>query len=184
MKTPKQRKHSATKAEIEVAKDLGGRKTFLSGAGMDKADVVVGSKFATIDGRLQELPGLTFRIEVKTTAADSFTFKIQDWIDVVASADKAGQIPVFVIKTSIDALARSYAVVPYALISEKLGAIPISSGDELKKSTKIGPTSLSEYWCLNQLRRVTLSERKKHDVVIMEYARFVEWFGSIARELK
>ena len=82
MHTPKQRRKLAAKAESRVAKDLGGKKVFNSGAGFEKSDVRVPGKL---------------RSEVKHTSKNSYTFKIQDWIDLLLAALSYGEYPIFVI---------------------------------------------------------------------------------------
>lgn len=84
MATPKILKRRATREERKVAADLGGRRVPLSGAGLEKGDVVIPSN------------GLySFRLEVKTTALDSYTLSSNDWSDVVRSALRSGQTPLF-----------------------------------------------------------------------------------------
>jgi hypothetical protein len=110
----KKRKATATKAEQRVADDLGGKRTFLSGAGDDKGDVKTSRRTKTkSSGEVVELPN--FRVEVKTTANGFFTFTHGDWSDIVRSAQRSGHIPLFVIQL---ASGSRIAAIPFWLFKQ------------------------------------------------------------------
>ncbi len=88
----------ARKFEDKIASDLGGRRIFLSGAGFDKGDIRVGRRYkGTGDGFAHAAEDLTFRVEAKTTKHDHYTFRRQDWLDVMRAALPCGEHPVFAI---------------------------------------------------------------------------------------
>lgn len=83
MSTPKSRKRASTKSERKVAADLGGRRVFASGSGLDKAD-----------GRV---PG-KYRIENKYTESEKYALSVKDWMILWRTAIESNEEPIFHIK--------------------------------------------------------------------------------------
>lgn len=180
MTIQKTRKKRATKMEANVASDLGGRKTFLSGAGDEKADVVVAKKMRMIDGVLHETSKFSFRVEVKTTEHGHYTFHVADWLATVHAAEKAGEIPVFVIKLSIRTSPMTFAVIQNSFFKELYGEAELATKDIGKKTIRVTRTVRSNGWAIGACphRRLWLQTgvqgSKKGDVVIVEYRDFLQ----------
>jgi hypothetical protein len=83
--------------EDRIAADLGGRRVPMSGAGHEKADIRSQQAVRLVQGVPELQDGLQYRVEAKTTGAANYTFKLQDWIDLTRSADRAGEQPIFAI---------------------------------------------------------------------------------------
>lgn len=88
----------AKRFEQDLARDLGARRVFASGAGFEKADVRRRATFTLRDDGPTRTSQLSFRVEAKTTRLDVFTFRAADWCDLVRVADAAGEIPLFAIR--------------------------------------------------------------------------------------
>jgi len=87
VKSAKQRKKTATREELQVARALGGRRTFNSGAGdFEKGDGVVAGLFA---------------IENKTTASDSYRLSGKDYQKIHDHARGKGLEPLFIINMAL-----------------------------------------------------------------------------------
>lgn len=93
-KTRKQLKKASVLAEQQVAERLGGRRTFNSGAGDEKADGRVVPKYAVSDGVVRELTQ-GFRIENKYTESRAIRLHVRQWVDLRRAALTAGETPVF-----------------------------------------------------------------------------------------
>jgi hypothetical protein len=80
--------------EGKLSADLGGRRTFNSGAGDEKGDGRVLRSFTReSDGVLSETQG--YRIESKITKKTSRRLSIQTWLKIEEAAKKAGEVPIF-----------------------------------------------------------------------------------------
>lgn len=180
MASQKIRKKRATRAEVEVAADLGGRKTFLSGAGDEKADVVVERKVRMLDGVLHETSMLSFRAEVKTTESEVYTLHVTDWIATVHAAEKSSQIPVFVIKLSIRTAPMMFAVIQHSFFKELYSEVEMDTKDVGKKTLRVTRSVRTRGWAWGACphRRVWLQtgnqNSKKGDIVIIEYHDFLK----------
>lgn len=87
MKSAKQRKKTATKEELKVARALGGRRTFNSGAGeFEKGDGLVDGLFA---------------IENKTTDSDSYRLSGKDYQKIYEHARGKGLEPLFIVNMAL-----------------------------------------------------------------------------------
>ncbi len=84
----------ARRLEEDIAADLQARRIFLSGAGMEKADVRRRASY-TSSGRAE---GLAFRAEAKSTSRPDYPFRVVDWHDLTRVADADGEIPLFVVR--------------------------------------------------------------------------------------
>lgn len=93
-----ERHRASRKFEADIARDLNGKRIFLSGAGFEKADVRVGSVYSLQDGAPSFGDALTFRVEAKTTNRDCYSFRTTDWQDLIRVADKSRENPVFAIR--------------------------------------------------------------------------------------
>jgi hypothetical protein len=94
-------KHKAAKRfELDIAEDLGARRVFLSGAGMEKADVRKKTRYRYLvsEGIAVPMPTLTFRVEAKTTKNEYFPFRTVDWLDLRRVADASAEMPVFAVR--------------------------------------------------------------------------------------
>lgn len=80
MPSAKQLKRRSTRSEKAVAERLGGRRTFNSGAGLDKADGRVMGKY---------------RIENKITTRSSYTLTHTDWMMLQTAAWESCEMPIF-----------------------------------------------------------------------------------------
>ena len=95
----------ARRFEDQIAEDLQGRRTFASGSGFDKGDVRISQTYKKTEHGVVPTVQVPLRIEAKTTTRVAYTFKVQDWIDVVKSAQQAGENPLFAIEFSTMRLA-------------------------------------------------------------------------------
>lgn len=183
MTSQKIRKKRATQAERKIAADLGGRKTFLSGAGDEKADVTVPHRVTLSGGELREITKFSFRVESKTTESDGYTLSAKDWNDVVNAADKAGQIPVFVMEISLRASPIKLAAIPHSFFRELYGdPEPEDLNDIGKKSLRVTRRVRTRGWGMGAVPHRSLWFRlprpgeptgavpgKKGRIVIIEY---------------
>lgn len=184
MTRARKRKRIASRAEARVAEDLGGRKVFNSGAGSEKSDAQVPHRTRIVDGAPVETTLLALRIEVKTTSLAGFTLKSQDWADVVGAADKAGQLPVFVVKMrTLGGLPVDLVVIRTAFFTELTGETPEYSLDKhrslLDKHRSLWLDANTWVTLLRGqgVRRVLLdrpTSNKKSDVCLFSYDRFHE----------
>lgn len=181
MTIQRRRKKRATAAERQTASDLGGRKTFLSGAGDEKADVVVPSRVQITDGVLRDSSLFTFRVEVKTTRDSGYSLSSSDWQKLLVAADKAGQAPVFVMEIGIGSLAEygKFAAIHSNFFSELTGwsSVPLATKDIGRRSIKVGRGVRTDGWGAGNIpcRRLWLKldlERpgKKGDITIIAYS--------------
>lgn len=98
MPTQLNKHREAKRFELDIADDLDARRVFLSGAGMEKADVRKRASYQYFDGMVQLKLGLTFRVEAKTTQREYYEFRAVDWADLVRAADAAAEAPVFAVR--------------------------------------------------------------------------------------
>lgn len=165
------RKKIATREERRVAADVGGKRVFMSGAGPDKGDV----------------KSDLLRIEVKTTASESFAFNSHDWSDIVHSADNTGKTPVFVIKMSVKTYPFSVAILGRRFFLELAppgtGAIPLNvEGSKSVTINRLWGQNASFDANRRAFRQVQMEvlhcasnemARKKGDLVLIDYTYFV-----------
>lgn len=162
MRTP-----ASKRFEQDIAKDLGGRRVFASGAGFEKGDVRVKRAYKKVGSDIVPSDALTFRIEAKTTGRSTYTFKVQDWIDIRRSSSSAGENPLFAIRF----LSRADFVIIHSNLAVSLG---------LRRSEKewsLLPQAVSKSWSircediLNQRQRTVIEcdsgISRKRDVLIL-----------------
>lgn len=118
MSSQKAIRKRATRSEFKVAADLGGRRTPLSGAGVEKADVAVSRKISFKDGILHESDDKCYRVEVKTTEAKYYSFASTSWLKVVQAALKKDEIPLFVITVNLRTMPEMFAAITNRFFSE------------------------------------------------------------------
>lgn len=94
----KRRQRAAKRFEQALAEDVGGRRVFLSGAGMDKADVRRTATFTRQGDKIVRTAALPLRLEAKTTSAPFYSFTLTGWTALVRTAQAAGEHPVFAIR--------------------------------------------------------------------------------------
>ncbi|OHD24327.1 MAG: hypothetical protein A2Y38_09160 [Spirochaetes bacterium GWB1_59_5] len=124
MRTAKQRKRRASRVEAEIAEGLGGRRTFNSGAGDEKADGRVMARYAMGAGGKPEKTSTGIRIENKTTEKPYYVMRAVDWADVWRTAVSYGEIPLFHIQLCTGSNPVDIAVVSDVFFSEEVGPIP------------------------------------------------------------
>lgn len=99
MSSSKSERRRVRREEEEVARALGGRRTFNSGAGDEKGDGTVGRRYyRTEDGQLREVDAFAFRIENKMTRRPDYRLSAQDWEDLRNAAARSRQVPLFVVR--------------------------------------------------------------------------------------
>lgn len=97
-RSKKAARRAVKREEEKVAKTLGGRRTFLSGAGNEKGDGVVPHTYQIEDGIPIEQEEWAFRIENKMTEKTGYRLKGNDWAKHLAAARRAGETPLFVVR--------------------------------------------------------------------------------------
>ena len=96
----KRTKRLASAAERDFAAEIGGRRTFNSGAGLEKGDARVSKAYKNVGGMIVETkPG--FRIENKTTISNAYRLSATDWATLRGNAMRAGEEPVFHIRLNL-----------------------------------------------------------------------------------
>lgn len=112
MTTPKAMKRATRATERRVAAELGGRTTFCSGSGTEKADVRVDAA-VRFDGDRLVVSGAKFRVESKRTWTRKLTISHRTWVDVVMAA--GGAYPVIHIQLPLYefALVESSVFLPF-----------------------------------------------------------------------
>ncbi len=115
--TARKRKRRATAVERTVIESLGGRRTFNSGAGDEKADGRVRPSYDAA-GRTS---AVAIRMENKTTSTAAYRLRGVDWHDLWVAAVGAGEIPVFHIQLCTFTAPLDLVVIPIAWGSELLG---------------------------------------------------------------
>jgi hypothetical protein len=149
MTIQKRRKKRATLAEKKTAAALGGRRTFLSGAGDEKGDGVVPHGMKIEDGVLSETTLFAFRIEQKTTRSDSYTLNSQDWEKILVPAEKAGQAPLFVMEIGIGTVTdyAKFVAIRTNLFTELTGwDPPLATKDIGRNSLKVKRGVRTDGW--------------------------------------
>lgn len=128
MKTTKQRKRRSRRVEKTIAQDLGGRLTFNSGAGDEKADCRVPHRYKGSAQGVVEATAIAIRVESKTTEKSKYTMMARDWADLWRSASLQGEIPVFHIQLDTHRDPLDLAFVTSALMAEFTEDIAPSDG--------------------------------------------------------
>jgi hypothetical protein len=127
--TPQRKlKKKATAAEQKIATDLGGKRIFNSGAGMEKGDARVPHRY--LSGERSTL--YAYRIESKYTETWRYTLNAQDWANIANAAATAGEFPVFHIQINSDYLPEKaeLVIIPTHLFEELAGHPPENPGAE------------------------------------------------------
>jgi len=152
MRTKKQIRRIVTADEKKTASALGGRRTFLSGAGTEKGD-----------GRVNGL----YRIENKWTQGASYRMEGKAFHNLSRVALGANEEPVFVVafdETKLrlvvirEAFARSFGIFP-KIVSEKCGkTLPISwrefDANRVRAKTPVGQVSYQHATILGHAKDV------------------------------
>lgn len=81
--------------ERRLATELGGRKTFASGAGDEKGDARVAQRFRKVEGGVQTVVRFPLRIESKLTDRSAYNFSSDDWEKLSSAAARGGELPLF-----------------------------------------------------------------------------------------
>jgi hypothetical protein len=192
MTIQKRRKARATAAEQKIANDLGGRKTFLSGAGDEKADVVVPSRVQISNGVLHDSSLFSFRIEVKTTHNSKYTLSSSDWEKLLVAAEKAGQAPVFVMEIGIGSPSAymKFAAINSDFFQELTGwnqTPRLTKKDTGRRSMEISRGIRTDGWKVGNTpcRRVWFqlsTPSKKGDITIIAYDDFLRLVQAAERQ--
>lgn len=170
-------KKRATRAERQVAQSLGGRRVPFSGSGAEKGDVTVPHKVTQSNGTIEETTLFSFRVEVKSTRGGAFALRVQDWVDIVASAGKAGQVPLMVIQLRPQPHRVERLVLMYSKFYGGLTEIkPVKWEWEPSRSMLIHGT-------FPHARQVLL-DCERGDLVLCEYNDFLALVRKAEREAK
>jgi len=102
--------------ERRLATELGGRKTFASGAGDEKADGRVAQRYAMIGSVPSPTVRFPLRIESKMTSRSAYTMSADDWEKLLLAASRAGEYPLFHICITVPGIGQT----ELALITESL----------------------------------------------------------------
>lgn len=162
---------AAKRFESDIAQDLGARRIFLSGAGIEKADVRKRAQYVrSEDGAAARLNALSFRVEAKTTEALNYTMTTVDWYTLVRAAEGCGEIPLFAIRFTkfsgeLLLMRRAFAY--------ELGLHPPDDFIRtVEKSYKLGPMA----WChLRMIRPRHPGPPRLPDVLtVAPYGRSIE----------
>jgi hypothetical protein len=81
-----------------IAHAMGGRRTFNSGAGLEKGDGRVPHSMKVVDGAVFEQTDVALRLESKTTNKGSYFLKGTEWEKLWSAAMGQGEVPVFVVR--------------------------------------------------------------------------------------
>jgi hypothetical protein len=160
----------AKRFENEIAHDLSGRRVFLSGAGMEKADVRRRSSYLRHKGRVEQTDTFSFRVEAKTTRRATYTFTVRDWNDLVRVADPAGEIPIFCVKFVAPRGVPSALSIVRAPLAAELGLIvalsEVARPRVVRKTCALGSTAVHTKLLLPDLGpRGDLAIVRYHDLV-------------------
>jgi Holliday junction resolvase len=146
MPTPLRKMHVvAREFESDLADALNGRRVFLSGAGIEKADVRKRVGYTLEDGVAVRNNTIGYRVEAKTTRREYFTFKLVDWHDLTRAADMAGEVPIFGIRfLETNRLHHDVVVIRATLAKElqqhaEARGVHMTTGMVGLKSTRIRP---------------------------------------------
>lgn len=142
--TQKQRKRRSAKVEKAVASELGGRRTFNSGAGDEKGDAEVPHRVTQTGGRLEDVTKMAFRIESKTTANPVYRLYQTDWLKLVQAAATNGQLPVFHIQLDTMGRPLDAVVIQQSFFRELFGIAPMNLGDADVRTVSITKTMIVE----------------------------------------
>lgn len=163
--------------EHRLAEDLDATRIQLSGAGHEKADVRRGARYKVCAGELCLEDGVRLRIEAKTTGAPNYTFRVQDWADLVKSADSKGENPVFAI-CFLPAAATTYRQSMQLVLVRAAFAAEL----ELVSREPAVPMDIVKSWALNynrlrdgqQRRCIAVRTEFRRDVlVLLDYDTFL-----------
>lgn len=114
-------KRATRRIERELAVELGGRTLFNSGAGDDKADVVVTPKVTLDTNGVPHFSGGGLRVESKVTSKTTYALSQNTWLKTRQAA-RGGETPVMQIITNVRRLFHyEWAVMPYPIAAPLLG---------------------------------------------------------------
>lgn len=179
MTTQKSIRKRATKSEFKVASDLDGRRTPLSGAGVEKADVVVARKVVFKDGILRESDDRCYRAEVKTTEARYYSFSSLSWLKVVQAALKKDEIPLFVITVNLRTMPEMFVAITSRFFSEinPPGGLPPDMKSVGRKSIQVSRAVLDREMNKIKYRRMVFDTghlaTSRNDICILGYNDFL-----------
>ena len=117
--TAKSDRRKITRHERRLATELGGRKTFASGAGDEKGDGRVAQKYMLIGDVPSPTVRYPLRIESKVTSKSAYTMSALDWDKLVVASVRAGEHPLFHIRITVTGI----GPVELALITSDLAAM-------------------------------------------------------------
>jgi len=133
--TAKSDRRKITRHERRLATELGGRKTFASGAGDEKGDGRVAQRYLLIGDVPSPTVRYPLRIESKMTSKSAYTMASADWDKLVVAAIRAGEHPLFHIQITVPGI----GPVELALITSDLAAmldVPVLRSWDRKRAAK------------------------------------------------
>ncbi len=187
MKTKKRARRAVKAEEEKLAQDLGGRRTFMSGAGDEKGDARAAHTYQVENGVVWEQERWAFAVESKTTSSrNGYRLNVRDWETQESVALGRGEEPVFAIRHPAHLRGfRRWAVITLSFASS-LG-VPYSCSDviEGRRTFKINDdvwaahakahhTHQGNVSSVPYLRFQLRSSTKVHDLVLMEW-RWFTW---------
>jgi hypothetical protein len=117
--TAKSDRKKIARHERQLATELGGRKTFASGAGDEKGDGRVAQRYMLIGNVPSPTVRYPMRIESKVTSKSAYTMSSEDWDKLVLAAMRAGEHPLFHIQITVPGIGH----VELVLITSDLAAM-------------------------------------------------------------
>ena len=159
-------KKKSASQERRVARELGGRRIPLSGAGSEKGDGRVAQRYVRTEDGVEETVRLTLRIENKLTSKPSYTLSSQDWDKLYRAAQSCGEHPLFHIELSVSGIGSVQVAVITEQLALELGFSPAVLWD--RKPAK----SFSVSWerCLQGLP-YSLHLHDQHRLVVADYLK-------------
>lgn len=171
--TARSNRKKISRHERRVATELGGRKTFASGAGDEKGDGRVAQRFAQTPTGVSRIVRYPLRIENKLTSHARYTMTALDWSKLADSAARLGEHPLFHITLSVPGLGG----VELALITQEL-AVDLGLSQNARPWERGTPArSYSIAWarwlggppmCI-VLENIINPQRKAHHIMLLDY---------------
>jgi hypothetical protein len=170
----KSERKKITRHERRLATELGGRKTFASGAGDEKADGRVAQKFRKVDGGMATTVRFPLRIESKMTSRTAYNLNVDDWEKLQGAADRAGEHPVFHIHLSVPGIGGVELAVVRESMADDLGlpATRLWDRDEPCLSYNVSWARWSACGGGMLLRMKGKQYERTHHLAIIDYADF------------